>query len=190
VAAVIAGIVLLATQVDWFGDMWVAVWNGIVAYFKFVLNFYATAWDYIVAGAKWVIDKITSIPGMIKSAFSGLFGILTAPYRLAFNFIADAWNNTVGRLSWTVPGWVPGVGGKTISAPRLPHFHTGGIVPGPPGTAVPIMALAGERVSPRGAGGEPIVIELRAGGTALDDALLELLAGAIRRAGGIDVVFS
>ena len=189
VAAVIAGIVLLATQVDWFGDFWVSVWEAIVAYVRFVLSVYSMAWDAIVSGFNWVKDNIGRIPGLIKSYWSGMFGILTGPFRLAFNFIADAWNNTVGRLSWSVPGWVPGIGGRTIAAPRLPHFHTGGLIPGAPGTAVPIMALAGERVTPRG-GGEPIVIELRSSGTALDDALLELLAGAIRRAGGIEVVFA
>lgn len=189
VAAIIAGIVLLATQVDWFGNFWKAVWQAILAYVMYVVRNYQMAWDLIVTGFNWVKDNIGKIPGLIKGYWSGMFAILTGPFRLAFNFISDAWNNTVGRLSWSVPGWVPGLGGKTISAPRLPHFHTGGVVPGPPGTAVPLLALAGERLSPRGGNGN-IVIELRSGGTALDDALLELLAGAIRRAGGIDVVFS
>jgi len=189
VAAIIAGIVLLATQVDWFGNFWKAVWGGIVAYVMWVVHNYQMAWDLIVTGFNWVKDNIGKIPGLIKGYWSGMFAILTGPFRLAFNFIADAWNNTVGKLSWSVPGWVPGIGGRTISAPRLPHFHTGGMVPGQPGTAVPIMALAGEEVVPRGGRG-PIVIELRSGGTALDDALLELLAGAIRRNGGIEVVFS
>lgn len=189
VAAVIAGIVLLATQVDWFGNFWKAVWNGIVAYIMWVVHNYQMAWDLIVTGFNWVKDNIGKIPQLIKSYWSGMFGILTGPFRLAFNFIADAWNNTVGRLSWSVPGWVPGLGGKTISAPKLPHFHTGGIVPGPPGTAVPLLALAGERISARG-GGDRLVLELRSSGTALDDALLELLVGAIRRAGGADVVLA
>jgi hypothetical protein len=189
VAAIIAGIVLLATQVDWFGDFWVSVWDGIVAYVKFVLGVYSMAWDAIVDGFNWVKDNIGRIPGLIRSYWSGLFSILTGPFRLAFNFIADAWNNTVGRLSWTIPKWVPGVGGNTISAPRLPKFHQGGIVPGAPGTEVMALLQAGERVEPAGGAGARTVIEIRSGGTAVDDALVELLAGAIRRAGGLEVVF-
>jgi hypothetical protein len=54
-----------------------------------------------------------AIPGiLINEAFGGIFSIMTWPFRTAFNFIADAWNNTIGRLSWSVPGWVPGIGGK------------------------------------------------------------------------------
>lgn len=189
VAAVIAGIVLLATQVDWFGDFWVEVWEGIVAYVRFVLSVYNMAWDALVTGFNWVKDNVGRIPGLIKGYWSGMFDILTGPFRLAFNFIATAWNNTVGKLSWSVPNWVPGIGGNTISAPKLPRFHQGtNYVPGAPGTEMLAVLQAGERVSPAGAG-ERTVIEVRSGGTALDDALVELLAGAIRRAGGVEVVF-
>jgi hypothetical protein len=44
---------------------------------------------------------------------------------------------------------VPGVGGNSISAPKLPKFHTGGVVPGALGREVPILARAGEGVFTR-----------------------------------------
>jgi hypothetical protein len=61
----------------------------------------------------------------------------------------------VGRLSWTIPSWVPIVGGNTISAPKLPKFHSGGFIdgPGPVGSEVVIKALVGERVVPIGGDG-------------------------------------
>lgn len=210
VAAVIAGIVLLATQVDWFGDFWVGVWDFIVAAFKLWWAVFSTLWttvfDWFIGLFKawwdlfsgfwtgvWdlgvkVVDWFKSVPGLLKSAFSGLFAILTAPFRTAFNFISDAWNNTVGKLSWTVPSWVPGVGGNSISAPKLPKFHTGGVVPGPPGSEMLALLQAGETVTPAGSAGRT-VIELRSDGTELGDALVGVLSGAIRRGGGVDVVF-
>jgi hypothetical protein len=36
-----------------------------------------------------------------------------------FKGIAAAWNNTVGRLSFTLPSWIPGLGGKSFSMPKI-----------------------------------------------------------------------
>jgi len=109
--------------------------------------------------------------------------VLTWPFRTAFNAIADLWNNTVGKLSWTVPRWVPFLAGDTISVPQLPHFHAGGTVPGAPGQAVPILAMAGETVSATGQG-QRVVLEIRSGGTSFDDAMVQALSRAVRRLNG------
>jgi phage-related protein len=86
----------------------------------------------ITAARNWVSDRIdevvgfvTGIGGRIAAAVGGLTDLISAPFRAAFNFIADAWNNTVGSLSFHVPGWVPGIGGKGFSVPNLPHFASG-----------------------------------------------------------------
>lgn len=160
IAAVIAIVILLVKHWDWVKKAGAAAWN----------------WIKSAAGHAW--DFIKKIPGWIGSAFRSIASAITAPFRSAFNFIADAWNYTIGSLAWTVPGWIPYIGGNTISVPNLPKFHSGGTVPGTPGTEVPIMALAGETVIPRG-GGTDIVI--RSGGTQLDDLLVEILSRAIRR---------
>jgi hypothetical protein len=111
-------------------------------------------------------------------------GFISAPFRSAFNFVADAWNNTIGRLRWTVPGWVPVIGGNTIAVPNLPKFHTGGVVPGPPGTEVVARLQAGERISPMGAGSGRALgpDDLRmAGGVGFDRVMLTYLEGLMRR---------
>ena len=59
--------------------------------------------------------------------FTNIADAISGPFKTAFNFISDAWNNTVGKLSWSVPGWVPIIGGNKIEAPKLPHFADGGI---------------------------------------------------------------
>jgi hypothetical protein len=184
VGALVAAIVWVATQTTWFQDLWETVWDAIVAYITWVRDNYVAAFNFMIDIGGKLLDNIKAIPGRLKSAFSGLFDIITWPFRTAFNFIADAWNNTIGRLSWSVPGWVPFVGGNTIAAPQLPKFHQGGIVPGAPGTEVPIMALAGERVTPPGQSGSVIVLELRGDGSRRAAWLIEELRAGIRDFGG------
>jgi len=136
ILALIAVIVLIATKTDWFQRAWRASWG----------------WIKSAASNTW--DFIKKIPGWVTSAFGKIGNAISAPFRAGFNAVARAWNNTVGRLSWSVPGWVPVIGGNSISVPNLPTFHAGGIIPGVKGTPTPIMALAGESVTnTAGAGG-------------------------------------
>jgi hypothetical protein len=165
IVALVAVIVLIATKTKWFQTAWTA------------------AWGWIKHAASNTVDFMKKIPGWIGIAFSKVSNAITAPFRAAFNLVADAWNNTVGGLSWTVPGWVPFVGGNTISAPHLPHFHSGGTVPGIPGSETLAVLQAGERVSTRG-GGDRTVIEIRGDGSALADGLVEILSKAVRNRGG------
>lgn len=164
IAALIAVVVLIATKTDWFQRLW------------------RNAWGWIKSAASNTWDFLKKIPGWIGSAFGKVAGFISAPYKLAFNTIARAWNATVGRLSWTVPGWVPFIGGNTISVPRLPTFHSGGIIPGARGTVVPFLGLAGERVSPMtssGSGGTLVVPD-----GPLVGMLVEAIAAEVRGRGG------
>ncbi|WP_051723830.1 hypothetical protein [Micromonospora chokoriensis] len=212
IALLVAGIVWVATQTTWFQDIWAVAWAGIKAAAEFVFN-------WIVGGWKWVFKTLTTgvrawwdlfsgfwsgvgrmagrfldytigLPGRIGKAFLKIAGYISTPFRNGFNAIARAWNNTVGRLSWTVPGWVPGLGGNSISAPHLPTFHSGGRVPGTPGTPVPILALAGEEISSRSAsGGGSATLIIDSAGSQLDLLLLEVLRRAIgKRGGNVQVV--
>jgi hypothetical protein len=166
VAALIAIIVVIATKTTWFQDLWKAAWG-------WVKKAASNAWDFI-----------KKIPGWIGSAFAKVAGFITAPFRSAFNLVADAWNNTVGRLSFTFPSWVPGIGGNSISVPNLPHFHSGGFVGGTPGSEQLAVLQAGERVLPATSGGDPMTLTINSGGSRLDDLLVEVLAAAIGRRGG------
>jgi len=166
IVALIAVIVLIATKTDWFQRAWRASWT-------WIKNAAANTWDYI-----------KKIPGWIGTAFSKVADFITRPYRSAFNAIARAWNNTIGRLSWTVPGWVPGIGGNSISVPNLPTFHAGGRVPGAPGQNVVALLQAGETVSSAAGGGDGAVLRIDTAGSRLDDLLVEVLRAAVSRRGG------
>jgi hypothetical protein len=164
VGALVAAIVLIATKTDWFQKLWRGAWSGITK----------------AAQATW--NFVKNIPGWTVSAFKNIGLAISSPYRSAFNLIADAWNNTIGRLSWTVPGWVPLLGGNHISVPHLPHFHEGGTVPGIPGSAQLILAQGGETVSSvsnGGRGGDLVHVQVK-----IDrDTLLDIIAKGDRRGG-------
>jgi hypothetical protein len=129
IGGLIAVIVLIATKTDWFQKGWKAAWG----------------WIKKAASDTW--DFLKKIPGWIGTAFSKVADFIIAPYKFAFNTIAKLWNNTIGGLSFSVPDWVPGIGGKGFTMPKIPTFHSGGVVPGQFGDVVPILAMGGERVS-------------------------------------------
>lgn len=151
IAALVAIIVLIATKTTWFQTAWKFAWSGIKA----------------AALAVW--DWLKGLPSMLGSVFSKVAGVITAPFRSAFNFIADAWNNTIGSLSWTVPSWVPFIGGNHISVPNLPKFHTGGLVPGAPGQEMLAVLQAGERVTPASRAGGPMELHFHSNGGSFED---------------------
>src|SRR5690606_22788689 len=136
-----------------FQDLWETVWGAVQDAIDAVWGWIKKNWPLLLsiltgpigAAVIWIVRHwedvlgfFKGIPGKLKEFFSKVKDFITAPFRTAFNFIADAWNNTVGQLQWTVPDWVPGIGGTTVGAPKLPKFHNGGVVPGPPGAEVPI----------------------------------------------------
>jgi hypothetical protein len=195
VAALAAGLVLFFTKTEVGRKIVAMLWDEIQVGWKILraigawfagpfVDFWVNGWHGITRHAAMAADFIRGIPGKIGGAFKAVFGFITAPFRAAFNFVSDAWNHTIGRLHWSVPGWVPGIGGNSIGAPQLPHFHSGGRVPGLPGQEVLSVLQSGETVSPigAGAGGTPIII--RSGGSRFDDLLVQILREAIRAGGG------
>lgn len=198
----------IATAAQW-------LWNAAIAANPIVLITLAiialiaiivllvTHWDQVKeAGGRawgWIKDRavdfwewLKALPGNIGNLFSTIGGFISAPFRAAFNFVADAWNNTVGRLRWTVPRWVPIIGGNSIGAPQLPKFHTGtSRVPGRPGQEMIAILQAGERVSPAGqaGGGTPMLVNLMIDGRVLATLLIDPLSGVIKdRGGNVQVV--
>lgn len=166
IVALIAIIVLIATKTDWFQRGWRASW-------KWIKSAASDTWEWL-----------KKLPGWIGKAFSTVADFLTAPFRAAFNYIARAWNSTVGGLSFSVPSWVPFIGGNSFSAPRLRTFHSGGVVPGVPGTPTIATLLAGERVQPTTSSGGGGVVRLGSDGTRMGDWILDVIADAMRGRGG------
>lgn len=191
IVVLIGIIVLIATKTDWFQKAWKAAWgwikdaaSAVGSWFKDTLwgKWIKGAWDSIISKGKGVVDWFRDLPKNLKAGLSKVGDTILAPFKAGFNKISDAWNNTVGRLSWTVPSWIPGIGGNTISVPHLPHFHEGGEVPGVPGSNVLAMLQAGETVTPvsggRGVDGVQVVVMLNS------EVLVRGVAKEVRRQGG------
>ena len=167
-----------------------AVWDGIRKAFE-------TAWDLIETAFNTVWGGITSAIEGIKSVVLGVKDAIVGAFKSAFNFVADIWNNTVGKLSFKVPSWVPGIGGKGFDVPDIPKFNAGtggggtndsgryesrarpmalgGIVPASRNGTLALLAEAGrpERVEPL----DPDGLSKR------DKAMITLLSGG--KGGGI-----
>lgn len=121
-------------------------------------------WDTIknaaVAVKDWVVEQFAalvnwfrSLPSKMGEVLGGIAQTLLAPFKAAFNAIARAWNHTIGSLSFTVPSWVPGIGGRGWNVPDIPTFHTGGVFRAATAGGEGLALLRdGETVTPAGGG--------------------------------------
>jgi hypothetical protein len=104
--------------------------GGIIDIFRAVWQFLQGIWALITGDTDKAVEKFrgafSSLVSGIGNIFGGIFDIVTAPFRMAFNLIARMWNNTVGKLSFKVPSWVPGFGGKGFDVPDIPLWGGGG----------------------------------------------------------------
>ena len=87
---------------------------AVIAYKKFEL--FRTIIDSLFGAIKFYINNVT-IP-----LFKGLLSAAT----FVFDAIAAVWNNTVGKLSFKIPDWVPGLGGKSFTMPKIGRSGDGG----------------------------------------------------------------
>ncbi len=80
---------------------------AVIAYKKF--ETFRTIVDGIFGAIKFYINNVT-IP---------LFKALLSAATFVFDAIAAVWNNTVGKLAFTIPDWVPLLGGKSFAMPKI-----------------------------------------------------------------------
>ena len=57
--------------------------------------------------------------------FKDIVGGIVAPFKLAFNMIAGLWNDTLGKINFTIPDWIPAIGGNTWGLPKIPLLAEG-----------------------------------------------------------------
>ncbi len=132
----------------------IRVIGGIIKAFEavwlFIQGFFALLRGDTDKAKERFVEAFRNLVGALKLVFAGIKDILFAPFRAAFNAIARQWNSTIGKLSWSVPRWVPFIGGNSISAPRLPELAMGGTVYPQVGGTLVKVAEAGrpERIEP------------------------------------------
>jgi TP901 family phage tail tape measure protein len=110
-----------------------------------------------------VIDAVGKIPTIftkVKDALATIISEMFSPFGVAFSAamtaISALWNSTIGGFGFSVPGWLPEIGGKDFRIPKMPAIDVpfmadGGIVTGP------TLAMIGE------AGSEAVIPLDRAG---------------------------
>jgi hypothetical protein len=93
------------------------------------------------AGVKVAVD-------FVSSYLNTMLGVWTR----IINAIADVWNATLGGLSFEIPDWVPGIGGKGFTIPEMGRIGGGGssaslaTVGGDKNLGVPIPSSGGGTV--------------------------------------------
>jgi hypothetical protein len=102
----------------------------VLAYKKFETfrNIVDSVFGFMKKGIKWLVD-------IFKVQFDIMYGL----FKTVFNGIAKLWNNTIGKLSFSIPSWVPVIGGNKFEIPDIPYLANGGIV------TSPTLAMIGER---------------------------------------------
>lgn len=195
------GLVLAYRKSETFRNIVNAAFHGVQAAVSFVIDWIRKNWPLLLAiltgpvGLAVLVigkhkDKILGffkgIPGAIGGFFKGIGSAIAAPFQSAFQAIKNAWNNTVGGKGFSVPGWIPGIGGNDF---HIPYFHTGGVVSGALGSETLAVLKAGERVTGgSNSGGGGGVVTFRADGQWAKEQL-RMLKETIRIEGGLSVVF-
>lgn len=142
---------VIAGMVDWFrnvpfriGNVMFAVWRSLSQPFREGVTSIKTAVNSLV-------DWFRGLAYDIGRVVSNVADAITAPFRYAFDGIKNLWNQTIGGFGFSIPSWVPGVGGKSF---KIPYMAQGGII------TRPTIAMLGEA-------GPEAVIPLRHGGADL-----------------------
>lgn len=125
---------IIATLIGWFANLigWIGnVVGAFVNMVREIIGWFSRIPENVKNIVNGIVDWFRRLPDMIRGAIGGVTDTVTAPFKAAFNAIARFWNNSIGKLSFTAPDWVPAIGGKGFSMPKLPELATGGITTGP-----------------------------------------------------------
>jgi phage-related protein len=199
----------LADKLHWVADIAVGAWHLLLAGGMAVFGWLKSNWPYllgILAGpiglaVAWIVKHwgtvkaaAAAVVGWVEGRFESLghgvervAGGIAGAFRGAFNFVASAWNHGPGAIHFSIPGWVPVVGGDSFSIPKIPLFDNGGRVGGPPGSHTLAMLQAGETVLATQGGGRRTTLIAQRSGSALDDLLVEFIRRYVRDEFGGDV---
>jgi phage-related protein len=111
----------------------------------------STIYDLITGNFDALQSDFSGLVSSIGSIFWGVIEIITSPFRYAFSQIRSLWNSTVGSLHFSVPDWVPGIGGKSFGMPQLASGGTimqaGSVMVGEAGPEI-LTLPRGARVTP------------------------------------------
>jgi hypothetical protein len=107
---VIQGIIDVALGI--LSGNWSQVWNGlkgiVSGVFRSLQGIVGTAIDLLGV-------PIAALGDVLAAPWEALTGVVEGVLRQ----ISNLWNSTIGALSFSVPSWVPGIGGKGFDVPDI-----------------------------------------------------------------------
>ena len=118
---------------DFVLGLWNGLWNGIT-------NAVSGAWNAVkfavAMGVEGVVGFIRDLPGRLVSLGSGMWNFISDGFKAAINALLRGWNALdIGLGPWTIPSWIPVVGGKTFGIadlfPDIPYLAAGGLAHNP-----------------------------------------------------------
>ena len=104
-------------------------WDTVMAYAGCLGAYLGGVWQSIKDGCAAMTSSVT---GLFSTAFTAIPSILKAPINAAISLINSA-INAINSIGFTIPDWVPGMGGKTfaVNVPNIPMLAAGGFTTGP-----------------------------------------------------------
>jgi phage-related protein len=142
IAALVAGIVWIATKTTWFQDLWKTVWGVIQRPVEVVWTWIKTNWPLILGiltgpiglavveiVKHWdtVVGFVKAIPDRIASAASGMWDGIKNSFKAVINWIIGAWNSihlSLPSVDTHIPG-IGKVGGFDLRVPQIPLLANG-----------------------------------------------------------------
>jgi phage-related protein len=146
---------IVGTHIKWISDAVGALISTIGQIISFVVddvrNTFDIIWGLLTGDMDLVKQGFNGLVSSIGDIFWGVVDMILAPFRSAFSSIRRLWNSTVGSLSFSVPSWVPGIGGKSFGMPKLAEggilTHGGTVMVGEAGPEI-LSLPSGARVAP------------------------------------------
>jgi hypothetical protein len=122
-----------------------------------------------------VIGKVFgAVTGTVKNAINTVIGIVNGMIRAIDSVQIHVHIDPPDPLPKIAFDW------NGVGIGQLPYLHSGGIVPGAPGSDVLAILQAGERVLPRGSSGGPTVV-VNINGGLIDGPTIDALTNALAR---------
>lgn len=144
IVILVAAFLALWTRSEGFRNFFIGMWNAIRNAVVVVVGGIKTAWQS-------VINFFSDFPGKIGRALGSLGSVISGAFKGALNVAIDVVNWGIDRINDLIYG--VNVINPFSDVPSIPHIHklhTGGVVPGMPGSEHLFMLQGGERVTPAG----------------------------------------
>jgi phage-related minor tail protein len=113
----VAGVVAVVTGIgsgisSFFSNAWSTVSEAVGEFWGHIEDAATGAKDWIGEKLDEVVDFFTGLPARVVTATAGAFDGLKDSFFGVLGAIVDAWNNIDFEISISIPGWVPGIGGR------------------------------------------------------------------------------